>query len=318
MISTGLIIDTSGLFIAPAEAVSKFSNISIRLDDKSVSARVVGIDYQNGIALLKMNKPYGRPIQVKTQTGCAGQMILAIGNSYGVRAASALGICAGYRPDGMMQFSASFTPSSHGGGLFSMNGKLLGVITAQIGDRSEVGLAIPAYKIPEIVSYLKENGNRYAGYLGLQTREIEISPPIVVQMMPNMQQSTIASLKNRIEISHGLIVEKVAMHSPAYLAGFKKGDLLFQANKFSIDNPQAFATFIQKTEPGTTIGFDFLRHNAIYSVDVKVGTLEKAHAQTKSPHGTQSDLLADSILKEIQFLKEQIKGLESTVKQLRR
>lgn len=319
VISTGLIYDTSGFIIAPAESVSKYATIFIRFDDKTVPAKTVAIDYQNGIALLKMQNRSGKPIRLKSQTGCAGQMILAVGNILGVRAAPTLGICAGYRPDGMMQFSASFTPSSQGGGLFSMDGKLLGIITAQIGSSSEIGLAIPAYKIPEIVNYLKVHGDRYAGYLGLVTREIEVSPPIIIQLLDNTSRlsSAMSPPKDRVQISHGLIVEKVVKNAPSYKAGLRKGDLLFHANGLTIDNPIEFAEYIKKTNPGTIIDFDFLRNNSIYSVKIPIGKQEQFVKGAKSPHGDKSDIMVDSILKEIEVLKQNIQGLESRLKQLR-
>ncbi len=317
LISTGLIYDTSGFVIAPAESVSKYGAIFIRFDDRTVPAKTVAIDYQNGVALLKMDKPYGWPIKLKSQVGCAGQMILAVGNVEGVRASPALGICAGYRPDGMMQFSATFSPSSQGGGLFSMEGKLLGIITAQIGTNGEIGLAIPAYKIPEIVDYLKKNGTRYAGYLGLQTREISISPPLIIHKTPTSSQISMAVNKNGLEISHGLIVERVAAHSPAYDAGLRKGDLIFQANGLSIDNPLKLASFIRKTDPGKKVNFDFLRHNAIYNVDVTIGKQTPLITSSQAPHGDKSELLIDSILKEMQVMRENLNALDKRLKQLR-
>ena len=317
VIATGLIYDTTGFVLAPAEAVVDYSSIAIRFDDKTVSATIAAIDYQSGIALLKMQEPHGVPIQLKSQMGCAGQMILAVGNAYGLRASSTLGVCSGYRPDGMMQFSATFTPSSRGGGLFSMNGKLLGIIIKQIGNSSEIGLAIPAYKLPEIVNYLKNNGNRYAGYIGLVTREISILPPIKIQLPGNSRQISMAMGSNTIEISHGLLVEKVTPYSPAYKAGLRKDDLLFQANGLSIDSPLEFASFIQKSSPGTIIEFDFLRHNAMYQVEIPIGKQERATRFSTQTFGSEYDILADSLLKEIELMKQGIKMLERKVKELR-
>ena len=316
LISTGLIYDSCGLVIAPAESVSKYTTIYIRLDDKTVPAKTVAIDYQNGIALLQMQSCKNSPIKIKAHSGCAGQMILAVGNSYGIRASSILGNCAGYRPDGMMQFTALLSPSSQGGGIFSMDGKLIGVITAQIGSNSEIGLALPAYKLPEIVEYLMKNGDRYAGYLGLSTREIEIAPPIKIQMNQTNNQFSMASASSQIEISHGLIVEGVAPNSPAYLSGFKKGDLLFRANGLNIDNPIQFANFVKKSNPGSQISFDFLRHNTIYNVPLTVGKQELMAIESGSPLGSQSDMLVDSILKEIQQMRQNMNAMEERLKQI--
>lgn len=317
LISTGLIYDSSGLVLAPAESVSKYATIYIRLDDKTVPAKTIAIDYQNGIALLKMQNCKNSPIKIKVHSGCAGQMVLAVGNAYGIRASSTLGNCAGYRPDGMMQFTALLSPSSQGGGIFSMDGNLIGVIADQVGSNSEIGLAIPAYKIPEIVDYLLKKGDRYAGYLGLSTREIEISPPLKVQLNSKNNQFSMASSSSQIEISHGLIVESVAPNSPAYTAGFRNSDLLFQANGMTIDNPIEFATFVKKSSPGSSISFDFLRHNAVYNVSLIVGKQEQKDTDSQEPFGSQSDMLADSILKEIQQMRQQMDVLQERLQKLR-
>ena len=313
VISSGLIYDTAGHVLTLASSVIDRSQIKIHFEDKIIPARLVAVDYQSGLALLKMQYPYGLPFSQMPQTGCAGQMIVAVGNSYGVRAAPALGFCSGFRPDGLMQFAASFTSSTHGGGIFTLTGKLIGIITGVIGKDSKIGLALPAHKLPEIVQYLKTNGDRLAGYLGLSTTEFEISPPIEVRVS-NRLASTHQS--NIIVVSRGLVVSKVIPNSPAAKAGLKQGDLIFQANGRPIDEAIELANYVKKSAPGTLIHFDILRQNNAYSVQLAIGQM-KLTSSTFGNTITNKDLVTDSILKEIQTLKETLYYLENRLKRLR-
>ena len=313
VISSGLIYDTAGHVLTLASSVIDRSQIKIHFEDKIIPARLVAVDYQSGLALLKMQYPYGLPFSQMPQTGCAGQMIVAVGNSYGVRAAPALGFCSGFRPDGLMQFTASFTSSTHGGGIFTLTGKLIGIITGVIGKDSKIGLALPAHKLPEIVQYLKTNGDRLAGYLGLSTTEFEISPPIEVRVS-NRLASTHQS--NVIVVSRGLVVSKVIPNSPAAKAGLKQGDLIFQANGRPIDEAIELANYVKKSAPGTLIHFDILRQNNAYSVQLAIGQM-KLTSSTFGNTITNKDLVTDSILKEIQTLKETLYYLENRLKRLR-
>ena len=312
VLSTGLVYDSTGLIIGLAKSVIDRTNIKIKFEGEIVSAILIGVDYQTGIALLKAQRKIGQPFQPVHNSVCAGQMVLAIGNSFGIRAAPSIGFCAGHLTDGTMQFSASVSRSSEGGGLFTLNGQLMGVITEINGRDAEIGIAFPAYKIDEIVSYLLDHGDRNAGYIGVSTTEIEISPPIEVLL-----QTRINSIQqpNRILVHKGLLISKIIPNSPAAKAGLKENDLIFRANGNMITQPLELANYIKKTDPGTILNFDILRQNSAFAVRLPIGKYQILPAGVTSPI-SPNDVVTDSIIKEIENLKKTIFELETRLKQL--
>ncbi|MEW5995171.1 MAG: S1C family serine protease, partial [Candidatus Zixiibacteriota bacterium] len=191
LVSTGIVYDLHGHILVSAEAVADRERIQVRFEDQVYSAALRGIDHQTGLAVIHTNRKVGVPATLGSARGCAGQMVIAMGNAYGVRACPSLGFCAGTRPDGTIQFSAPITAGTVGGGLFDLSGSLVGLVVGGIGpsNRPEVGLAIPAHAIPDIVRHLLIEGDRPVGYIGVTTADIEISPPVKLSPVNRMAAS---------------------------------------------------------------------------------------------------------------------------------
>jgi len=239
-------------------------------------------------------------------------MVVAIGNSYGLRASPSLGFCAGSRPDGSMQFSALITPGSVGGGLFDLSGELLGVITGALGDESriEAGLAVPAHRLSGIVQRLIEHGDRIAGYIGLTTAEIEITPPIKAN-----HRLQLASGSSRVgtPIDRGIVVTNVVPFSPAARSGLSKGDLIYGVNGQPVSSVLQLRTAVLRTPPQATITLNLIRHNRPLTVPVTVGQrqLPQFPLARTSFNGQASPVQpSDSLLKEIADLKRAVMRLE--------
>ncbi|NOY89274.1 MAG: serine protease, partial [FCB group bacterium] len=269
LISTGIVYDSLGHILAVASSVTGRSDIKIKFEDQIIPAQVQAVDYQSGLAILKMVKPVGKPVVLNGKYGCAGQMILALGNVYGLRATPSLGFCAGIRPDGIIQFTAPVIYGTLGCGLFNLSGQLVGVFMGNDnqGNQNELGLAVPAYKIPEIANYLITKGDRLCGYLGLTTTKIQVSPPIVI----GYQNQFVNVSDNNLVIDQGVLVNKVVANSPAEQAGLQKGDLLFSVNGKRINSAINLVHSVQQSTPGTIMNFDVLRQNSVYHINVKVG-----------------------------------------------
>lgn len=318
IVSSGVVYDTLGRIITLAQSVVGRSLIAVRYENEVVSAKVMAVDYQTGLALLQAFKPIGMPVKLSRSTGCAGQMILAMGNSLGLRAAPSLGFCAGYRPDGLLQFSADFCSSAYGGGVFSLSGELIGMIAGRINteSQSKIGLSLTAPEIENSVKYLIKKGDRFAGYLGLTTTEIEISPPLQI----NYSNSLVSAMAKSLIVERGVLVSEIISNSPADLAGFKKNDLLFEINGRRINSALALATLVKRSQPGDIFEVGFLRHNQVYYQKVRVGQnpttgyLITAGAETPA---SPEDLVTDSIIKEISNLKKSIEQLETRLRDLR-
>lgn len=319
LISSGIIYDLVGHILVSAPAVAGRDRIVVRFGNLAIPARLRGIDYQTGLAVIHVNSRLGVPVAFGRQHGCAGQMVIAMGNAYGLRASPSLGFCAGARPDGVIQFSAPITSETVGGGLFNLSGSLLGVITGGIGSGrwAGAGLAVPAHEIPGIVRHLLSHGDRLAGYIGITTTDTEISPGIKLTP-PNM----FIHVKTRSGpvIERGIMISSVVPFSPAARAGLRKGDLLFSMNNAALGSSLDLKNKVRQTPPGTVIELEFIRHNTPYHARLEVGQLQLTSPEeflVKSHPGSRHSMSADSLLDEIKTLKRALFHLEQRLKGLK-
>ncbi len=315
VIATGVIFDSSGHVLTVASNVVNRSRIQIRFEDQIIPADVQAIDYQTGLAVLRLARPVGTPARLNRQHGCAGQMILALGNAYGLRAAPSMGFCAGVRPDGAVQFTAPITSSTLGGGLFDLSGQLVGIITGGIGqgNRTEIGLAVPSARVSESAEYLLTRGDRMAGYLGLTTAEMEVYPPLEV----GQSNQLVNNGSGGMLIERGVVVTAVVPSSPAAKAGLKTGDLLFSINRQAVASALQVANFVKQSTPGTVIEFGIIRQNRSYFVPVKVGQSQMRSFESSinvTFEQVQYFDLTDSLLGEIEALKATIRHLERRIR----
>lgn len=312
LVSSGLIYDSSGHIVVAASSVVGRRSITVSFDNQLLAARLKAVDYQSGIALLEVPVRLGRPLRLSPQLGCAGQMVVAIGNSFGLRASPSLGFCAGSRPDGSIQFSALITPGSVGGGLFDLSGELLGIITGALGDEGkiEAGLAVPAHRLGDIVQRLIEQGDQIAGYIGLTTSEIEITPPIEPSTSLQLARST---SRGRAPIGDGIVVTNVVPFSPAARSGLSKGDLIYGINGKPVSSVLRLRNVVLRSPPKTTITLDLIRHDRPLTIAVVVGRRQLPQfplAQTSLDDRVGSVQPTDSLLKQIADLKRAVMRLE--------
>lgn len=318
MISSGIIFDSVGHILVSASAIDGYDRINVRTGRRLVSARLIGTDFRAGLSLLETSEPVGKPVTPAGQYACAGQMVIAIGNSFGMHAAPSLGFCAGMRPDGAMQFSAPISSGTIGGGLFDLNGMLIGMITSSIGlqQPDKVGLAIPAYRLRSIVDYLLVHGNREAGYVGITTTDIEISPPLEVLFANRF--ASYGQQKNPI-VEQGVMITDVLSDSPAERAGLMVGDLIFLLANRPITTAIDLLQWIDKIGPGRILEVGILRGHEPKMVQIRIGRKqypgEAGHATKSRPISANDE--RDSLLAETRRLRQSIQDIENRLNRSR-
>ena len=152
---SGFIIDAErGLVITNHHVVEDARAIEVALEDRTLEARLLGIDPSNDIALLQIpaggltELPLGDSDQLSV-----GDYVVAIGNPFQVGQTvtsgivSALGRPRGGSEPSYVQTDAPINPGNSGGPLISMRGEVVGVNTAIIGPGDGnvgIGLAVPS------------------------------------------------------------------------------------------------------------------------------------------------------------------------------
>ena len=319
LISSGIIFDSSGNILVAASSVINRDKLLVHFDNQAIPVRLVGIDYLTGLALVSAGKSLGNPVYLSSHHGCAGQLVVALGNAYGVRVSPTLGFCAGMRPDGSIQFSAMITSGTIGGGLFDLSGKLVGLITGGIGHDqwAEVGLAVPSTELIKIFKHLIKRGDRQAGYIGITSADIEITPGIEVTLPAHLVHS---ESQRYFIVDKAVMVTNVVPLSPAANAGLIKGDMLISLNGESLTSVVTLKSFVRHCQPGSVIDIGFVRNKMPYVAPLQVGKLKLSMFNSFQDLCESQPLQTSahkSLQKEIDSLKITLQALEKRLQNLR-
>jgi len=313
IISSGIIFDSVGHVVVEASSVADCDRIAVRFENLLLPARLVGIDYQTGLALLATDSMIGSPVGYNDQYACAGKLIIAIGNSYGLQSCPTIGFCAGSRPDGTIQFSGSIASGTLGGGLFDLGGNLVGIISGGIGESNQTraALAVPIYKVIPAVDYMIAHGNRDAGYVGITTTDIEIFPGIGIDRPYRFAGENV---KDSRVIEKALLVSNIVPFSPADKAGLRINDLIYGIDKRRLYSALELMKMVQNSKPGMIVELAVIRNSNPLNLKLRIGRRDiaplKLHTNSNE---TFPDILSlnDSLLKEINYLKKNIDRLEN-------
>ncbi len=115
-------------------------------DQELVVEGAVGWDEVNDLVVVKV-KGELTPAEVGDSDSVkVGQRVVAVGNPFGLRATVSEGIVSGLRDVGgrrLIQTTAPISPGSSGGGLFDLDGRLVGVTTSFVEGGQNLNLAVP-------------------------------------------------------------------------------------------------------------------------------------------------------------------------------
>src|SRR5579864_2839575 len=139
---SGVIFDAkAGYIVTNAHVVENASEITVTLQDgRDLKAEVVGSDEPSDVAVLKV-KSDSTLVQIGLGDSAkieVGDIVLAIGNPFGLQHTVTSGIISGLSRSGInphgyedfIQTDASINPGNSGGALVNLRGELIGINTA--------------------------------------------------------------------------------------------------------------------------------------------------------------------------------------------
>lgn len=147
-----------------------------------LTGKVIGIDPNNDIALLRVDGLQGTPLVLEDLKPGLGELCVAIGTPHSYRESASLGIVSGLsrqirNPDGsvieeMLQTDASVNPGNSGGPLVNIHGRVLGMNT--MGPAETVNMAVPAETIAHVVPELLEHGEVLRASIGISIAVLQL------------------------------------------------------------------------------------------------------------------------------------------------
>ena len=167
---SGVICTEDGYIITNHHVISGATNIIVTLENgDSFQASLVGSDSQTDLAVIKIPAKGLKPaVYADPDSVMVGQTVIAIGNplgnlsntvTNGIVSSLARQVKISGAKMTLLQHNAAVSPGNSGGGLFNVNGELIGIVNAKsAGDGIEgIGFAIPIQTFKTIVAQLMEN-----------------------------------------------------------------------------------------------------------------------------------------------------------------
>jgi S1-C subfamily serine protease len=262
--ASGVIVDPAGYIVTNNHVVKGAEEITITLSNgkKYDGVEVVNTDEAFDLALVKIDAKdlvaadWGDSDQLDV-----GEMVLAIGNPYGLDRSVTFGIVSGKnRHNGenesdFLQTDAAVNPGNSGGPLVNMAGKIIGINTAIVGEQYQgISLAIPSNTARKIYEQLKSGQATESGFLGVNLGRI--SPQMARQL--------------GLRTTRGALVMGVVPKSPAERAGIQVGDVITSWDDHEIDDRNLLILLIARTKVGTTVPVTVNRNGETIKLDVAV------------------------------------------------
>ena len=261
-LGSGVLFSSDGYILTNQHVIGdKNIKITVELSDgRRIIAKIIGIDKGTDLAVLKANLDDGVYPSIEIEDSDKvqiGDVVLAIGNPYGLGQSVSMGIISATGREyenpysNYLQTDASINKGNSGGALIDINGRLVGIntiIRSSSGGSEGVGLAIPSSVALNVISDLIQYGEVRRGWLGFSIDQVNL-------------------------LKHGqLAVSEVIPESPASKSGLLNRDLILSINGQVASYENLFKTFA-RSKPGDTVLLEILRNNETIGVEIISGEL---------------------------------------------
>ena len=269
-LGSGFIIDEKGIVITNNHVIKDADDILVRVNgDKEYEATIVGKDPLSDIAVLQI-KSKDKFLPVKfgdSNKSRIGDWVIAIGNPFGLGGTVTAGIISARnrnigmtRYEDFIQTDASINQGNSGGPLFNMDGDVIGINTAILGQSGSIGIgfSIPSNNAKIVIDQLIKYGETKRGWLGVRIQYVT-------------KEIADAAKLNK---PRGALVQSVADGSPSEKGGIKAGDIILEFDGKLINEMKELPLIVAQTEVGKTVDVKVWRNQREVIKKVKLGRLE--------------------------------------------
>ena len=272
-LGSGVIVSEDGFILTNHHVIEAADEIQVALPDgKTLEAEVVGTDPETDLAVLRV-KHKGLPAVTfaKAETLRVGDVVLAIGNPFGVGQTVTMGIVSALGRshlgintfENYIQTDAAINPGNSGGALVDTGGNLVGVNTAifsRSGGNLGIGFAIPVSIVRQVMEQIIAHGTVTRGWVGIEVQEIT----------PEIAESF------NLRTTDGALIAGVLRGGPADRAGIRPGDILVAVGGKPVRDSSSLLNLIAALPPGKVAQLNLIRDKTEMRLPV---TVEKRPVQ---------------------------------------
>lgn len=266
-LGSGVLVTEEGHILTNYHVIAGVDEIVVALEDgRNAHAQVLGENRERDLAVLKISLDNLHPLKISTQKPRVGDVVLAIGNPFGVGQSVSQGIISATQDrhrnlnistfEDFIQTDAAIHPGSSGGALTDAHGNLVGINTANLAQSGSggIGFAVPAHIAMQTLNDIVQFGRVVRGWLGVEARP--------VQQLLALESST------ENGVASGMIITDVVVDGPADIAGLEIGDVIIGIDGSPVKDARDIMQRIQESRPGDSISIDIARAGRITAVHV--------------------------------------------------
>jgi Do/DeqQ family serine protease len=268
-LGSGVIVSPDGVIVTNNHVIDGADSFRVVLNDRrEFPAELVLADERTDLAVLKID-PEGVVLPTlpyaDTRAAQVGDLVLAIGNPFGVGQTVTSGIIsATARTDVgitdyafFLQTDAAVNPGNSGGALVNTRGELVGVNTAifsRSGGSNGIGFAIPAEMVKRVVDAAMNEGTFVRPWLGLAAQSVSYD---------------IAKAQG-LDRPVGVMVTEVYDDGPADRSGLRRGDLVTAIDGREVYDEKGLKFLAAVRNPGEEAMLTVLRGGKTQNIGVTV------------------------------------------------
>ncbi|HRI76573.1 MAG TPA: Do family serine endopeptidase [Alphaproteobacteria bacterium] len=268
-LGSGVIVDPAGQIATNTHVIKGATEITVVLQDgREFDAEKVLVDEKTDLAILRID-PKGEKLAALPLADSdaieVGDLVLAIGNPFGVGQTVTSGIVSATARTGMggymdyryfIQTDAAINPGNSGGALIDMQGRLMGINTmifTRDGGSVGIGFAVPANMVRTVIDASNRGGKLVRPWTGLSGQ------PVTSDMMATLG----------LNRARGALINRVNPKGPAAKAGIRIGDVILSINGHDIQDPEALKFRLATVPVGGDIHLMVSRAGKSFDVKMK-------------------------------------------------
>ena len=267
-LGSGVVVSAKGHVLTNFHVIEGADEIIVALTDgRQAVATVVGVDADSDLAVLSIaltNLPLLRFTLLEAPR--VGDVVLAIGNPFGVGQTITMGIVSALGRTGLgintyenfIQTDAAINPGNSGGALIDTQGRLVGInsaIYSKSGGSLGIGFAIPAEAAQTVLSQILTFGYVKRGWLGIEPQD----------MTADLARAF------GLERAAGVIIAGMLRDGPAAKGGLKVGDIIQAIDGKPVNDTQRFMARIAAKAPGEALELKLYRNGRLQTLSLTAG-----------------------------------------------